>query len=829
MIAARDLSIRTKLSAGFVLAFAMVVAIGLIGVAQLRSINRLAVALTDVWIPEFERLGNIRSVMVEYHQLAARRAEAVDVRQLAEIDNRMATSRAALESDGAAYAALADDPEERLLYRNFVVAWTRYEETLAAVRSPPVVGPGAHRLSFDAASDAFRQALQAMDALFAFSKQEGTTAASQVHAIYESFSVMIVAVIGFGALILSAGIFWIARYVTEPILGVSEAMRRLALGDPSAAVSEDGNRKDEIGTLIAAAAGYRDTLVRSQDLAREAERQRYRLDAAVSNMPIGLTMFDSDKRLIIANSRYAEMYHLPRRLMEPGTSLRDILNHRIGAGSFDGSSPEAWVEDFLGLIDRRETLHDIRQFRDGRIFSVIHQPMEGGGWVSTHEDVTDRVKAEARIAHMTSHDALTDLPNRRLFRERIEEALLRETQSGEVAVLYLDLDHFKGVNDTLGHPVGDKLLQAVAERLTGVVRDTDTVARLDGDEFAVVQVGADQPRGSRSLAHRAIEHLSAPYSIHGHQVVIGVSIGVAIAPADGDDANHLLKNSHIALYRAKTEGRGICRFFEQEMDARMQARRALEIDLRGAESRNEFELWYQPQINLETNAVTSFEALLRWRHPERGLVTPEHFISVAEETGLVMPIGEWALRQACKDAAHWPSDVRVAVNLSPTQFHSARLLPAVVGALAAARLTPGRLELEITENVLLADTDAILALLHQLRALGVRVAMDDFGTGYSSLSYFQKFRFDRIKIDQRFVKGICDDDNSLAIIRAVVGMSASMGVATTAEGVETEEQLRRVKAEGCTEAQGFLLGRPVPADDATDLLGTRRGQGVAAA
>ena len=522
---------------------------------------------------------------------------------------------------------------------------------------------------------------------------------------------MIVGVIGLGALILGAGIFWVARYVTEPILSVSQAMRRLALGDPSAAVSEDGNRKDEIGTLIAAAAGYRDTLVRSQDLAREAERQRYRLDAAVSNMPIGLAMFDSDKRLIIANSRYAEIYHLPKRLMQPGTPLRDILNHLIGIGSYGGSSPEAWVEGILGLVDRRETSHDVRQFRDGRIFSIIHQPMVGGGWVATHEDVTDRVNAEARIAHMMSHDALTDLPNRKLFRERVEEALLRGTPSAEVAVLYLDLDHFKGINDTLGHPVGEKLLQAVAERLTGVVRDTDTVARLDGDEFGIVQLAADQPRGARSLAHRAIEHLSAPYSIDGHQVVIGVSVGVAIAPADGDDANHLLKNSHIA----------------------------------------------------------------------------------------------------------------------PTQFRSARLLPAVVGALAAARLTPGRLELEITENVLLADTDAILALLHQLRALGVRIAMDDFGTGYSSLSYLQKFRFDRIKIDQRFVKGICDDANSLAIVRAVVGLSASMGVATTAEGVETPEQLRRVKAEGCSEAQGFLVGRPMPADEAADLLGARRGRGIVAA
>ncbi len=558
-------------------------------------------------------------------------------------------------------------------------------------------------------------------------------------------------------------------------------------------------------------------------LGEEAEVERRRLNAAVGNMPIGLVMFDSEMRLIVANPRYAEMYRLPKHLARPGTSLKAILENRVRAGDHAGTDAAEYVQYLLDMVERGQSLSDVIQFRDGRIFSRIYQPMEGGGWVSTHEDITDRSKAQAQIAYMTNHDYLTDLPNRVHFLDEVEEALLRDGNRKGIAVLCLDLDRFKGVNDSLGHPIGDKLLQAVARRLANTVREGDCVARLGGDEFAALQVGLDQPTGARALAHRIIDELGAPFTIDGHQIIGGASIGIALAPSDGSTANDLLKSGDMALYRAKADGRGLYRFFEPEMDARMQARRSIEMDLRGAIERREFELYFQPQVNLETSRITGFEALIRWHHPRRGMVFPLEFIPAAEETGLIEPIGEWVLDHACAVAARWPSDVKVAVNLSPAQFRTGRVLQAVVSALVKSGLPAQRLELEITENVLLGETEATLSLLNQLHTLGVAISMDDFGTGYSSLSYLQKFRFDKIKIDRQFIKGIGEDEKSLAIIKAVTGLSASMGIATIAEGVETEEQLACVKREGCTEVQGFLTGRPMPATEAMALLLKRSG------
>jgi diguanylate cyclase (GGDEF)-like protein len=387
-------------------------------------------------------------------------------------------------------------------------------------------------------------------------------------------------------------------------------------------------------------------------------------------------------------------------------------------------------------------------------------------------------------------------------------------------VLCLDLDHFKAVNDTLGHPVGDALLRTVGERLRSVLRETDTVARLGGDEFAVLQgAGGDpQPQAASALAKRVVDLVGRPYALEGHLVNVGASVGVALAPADGEDADALLKAADLALYRAKEEGRGTWRFFEPGMDARMRARRALELDLRKALALREFELAYQPQLDLGSDRVAGFEALLRWQHPERGLIPPAEFVPLAEEIGLIAPIGEWVLRTACREAAGWPEGVGVAVNLSPAQFKSHHLVPAVRAALAASGLPGRRLELEITEGVLLQDNEANLATLRELRALGVRVAMDDFGTGYSSLSYLRSFPFDKIKIDRSFVSGLATDPESAAIVRAIAGLGASLGMATTAEGVETAEQMRRIRAEGCLQVQGYLVSRPVPAAEVAALI-----------
>jgi diguanylate cyclase (GGDEF)-like protein/PAS domain S-box-containing protein len=438
-------------------------------------------------------------------------------------------------------------------------------------------------------------------------------------------------------------------------------------------------------------------------------------------------------------------------------------------------------------------------------------------------DVTERKQAEARIEHMAHHDALTGLPNRVLFHQRLGEALSRIRRGGgSLAVLCLDLDQFKSVNDTLGHPVGDALLKTVAQRLDHCVRDTDMVARLGGDEFAIILPTIDGPHDAEQTASKVIDVLGQPYEIQGHEVVVGASIGIAIAPGDGDAADALLRNADMALYRAKGDGRGRFNFFEPEMDRRIQLRRTLELDLRKAFQNGEFELYYQPLINLDSGEVSGFEALLRWRHPERGMVPPAEFIPLAEEIGLITPLGEWVLRTACAEAMTWPAHVKVAVNLSPVQFKSRNLVQAVLTALAYSRLPATRLELEITESVLLGETEANLAMLHQLRGLGVHISMDDFGTGYSSLSYLRSFPFDKIKIDQSFVRELAERPDCMAIIRAVVGLGTSLGIATTAEGVETPEQLERLRAEGCTEVQGFLFSPPRRASDVAKLLADQR-------
>jgi diguanylate cyclase (GGDEF)-like protein/PAS domain S-box-containing protein len=433
-------------------------------------------------------------------------------------------------------------------------------------------------------------------------------------------------------------------------------------------------------------------------------------------------------------------------------------------------------------------------------------------------DITERKRAEARIAFMAHHDALTGLPNRVLFRERMEEALLRMRRDETAAVLCLDLDDFKTVNDTLGHPVGDRLLEIVSERLQSELREGDTVARLGGDEFAVLQTGIDDPEDAGALAARLIDIVSAPYELDGHLVSIGVSIGISVGPGDGDDCDRLLKSADMALYRAKAEGRGAYRFFEPEMDARLQARRRLELDLRGALAAEALDVHYQPLVDIGSGDIVGFEALVRWNHPERGAVSPVEFIPIAEETGLVVQLGAFVLRRACMDAASWPDGVKVAVNLSPLQFRSGGLFTEVTKSLNEAGLAPGRLELEITETLLLEKSDQVLATLHALRALGVRISMDDFGTGYSSLSYLRSFPFDKIKIDRSFVHNLGESADSQAIVRAIVSLGTSLGITITAEGVETERDLACLRDEGCHQGQGYLFAKAVPPAEAARLL-----------
>ena len=564
------------------------------------------------------------------------------------------------------------------------------------------------------------------------------------------------------------------------------------------------------------------------------KEQHRRFDIALNNMAHGLCMFDADWRVIVCNQRYIDMFGMSSAVIRPGVTVRQVLEHSISLGNYQHTN--VTVDDlyrhYVDTLDAGDLIIH-RELADGRRVKITHEPMQQGGWVAIYEDITERHRAEESIAHMARHDALTDLPNRVLLRERMAEGLARVDAQGEkLAVLCLDLDNFKGVNDTLGHPIGDRLLGAIAERVRRCgAGKGDTVARLGGDEFAVLQVGAS-PEAAGALARRLVAVISEPVEIDGQEINSGVSIGIALAPNDGNAADHLMKCADLALYRAKAEGRGVFRFFEPDMDAHIQARRALEVDLRRALANGEFSLVYQPQINLAGNDLIAMEALLRWNHAERGSVPPSEFIPLAEEMGLIVPLGEWVLREACHEAARWPEPIRVAVNLSPVQFRNRSLVATVTQALAAARLAPSRLELEITEAVLLQDDEAIIAMLHQLRALGVRIAMDDFGTGYSSLSYLRSFPFDKIKIDRSFIKDIDRNRDSAVIIKAIASLGQSLGIDTTAEGIETVEQLELVRRAGCTEMQGYLASPPRPAAEARRAhraLPAGRGGGVAEA
>jgi diguanylate cyclase (GGDEF)-like protein len=543
------------------------------------------------------------------------------------------------------------------------------------------------------------------------------------------------------------------------------------------------------------------------------------LDAALDHMAHGLCAYDAQFRLIVVNRRYLEIYCLTREDAPPGTPMIELMRRSIENGIHSpGVSAEQMFADLTErLIENREPVI-VRHLADGRIIAVRHQPMAGGGWVGTYEDITERFRTEENIAHMARHDALTGLPNRLMFSEKMGEGLARVAERNEaMVVMCFDLDNFKAINDSLGHPFGDKLLRQMSERLREVVGGRGTLARLGGDEFAIVH-----PTGSKQeaegLARQLINATSRPFVIDGQEINSSICIGLAIAPENGTTGDQLMKCADLALYRAKAQGRNALRFFDPEMDLELQARRALEVDLRRALSAGEFHLEFQPQINLAHNKIVGMEALLRWTHPERGPISPTEFIPVAEETGLIVPLGEWVLRQACAEAARWPADVRLAVNLSPVQFRNRAMVTTITHALAAARLPADRLELEITEAMLMQKDEASVGMLHQLRALGVRIAMDDFGTGYSSLSYLRSFPFDKIKIDQIFIADVDSNADSATIVKTIAALGAAMGIETTAEGIETAKQLKLVRLAGCTEGQGFLIGRPTTAAEARKLM-----------
>jgi diguanylate cyclase (GGDEF)-like protein len=546
--------------------------------------------------------------------------------------------------------------------------------------------------------------------------------------------------------------------------------------------------------------------------------QNHRFDVALNNLIQGVCFFDGSRRLILANRRFAEIYGISPDAIKPGTTLEEIVERRVAVNAGPNMSAEEYLAWRGSIAVSDEPSDTIVELKNGRIISIHHRPMPDRGWVSTHEDITERLRIEERLAHMAHHDALTGLANRAMLRDHLTKLARKRTRGSTLALLCLDLDHFKQINDEYGHEAGDALLCAAARRLRRAVRHTDLVARLGSDEFVIVQTGGNQPARATAMAERLVEAFRQPFPMGDQLIPVGTSVGIAIEPANDVEPDTILTHAEIALSTAKSAGRGTFRFFEPEMDARARARRALEKDLRAALDNNELELFYQPKLDTQAEILKGFEALIRWRHPERGLVSPAEFIPLAEELGLIIPVGNQVLRQACMQAAKWPEDITVAVNLSPVQFQDSDIVAIVRDALERSGLDPVRLELEITETLLLRDTAPTLATLRELRELGVHISLDDFGTGYSSIAYLSRFPFDRIKIDQSFVRDLNVGTHALAIVRAIITLGQALGISITAEGVETLDQLAVLRAERCLEVQGYLFSRPVPEADVPALI-----------
>ncbi|PCK88051.1 diguanylate cyclase [Rhizobium sophoriradicis] len=552
-------------------------------------------------------------------------------------------------------------------------------------------------------------------------------------------------------------------------------------------------------------------------LSQAFDGQKKLFEIVLNNLPLGLSVFDADQRLTLYNSRFHQLFGLTPEDIAAGATITELIGKMRGsenAVSPSGrrTSRRASAKAGSSSIRRREWL-----MNDGRIIQSVVKILSDGSNIAIHADVTEDRKAAERIAYLAHHDLLTDLPNRIYFREQVDATLAERKPDEQVALVHLNLDRFKSINNTIGVSVGDKILQQVAERIRASAGSENTLARLGSDEFAILQAGKQQPWNVTALADRIRRALSEPF-LHGEKrVELSVSMGIAIAPRDGEETDILLKNAGVALLHAKADGRKGERFFTREMDAQMQLRHALEADLRAAVEKEEFELHYQPLYDLSKRRICGFEALIRWNHPIRGRVSPMDFIPLAEEVGLVVDIGRWVLRRACSDAAQWPEGIKVAVNVSAIQFSSSDLTQDVSEALAAAALEPSRLELEITESVLMVLSE-VLPILHALKERGIRISMDDFGTGYSSLSYLSSFPFDKIKIDKSFVNDIVDNKEAYAIMRAIILLGDALGMRVTVEGVETAAQLALLECEQCDEIQGYHISPPRPARDVQHLL-----------
>jgi diguanylate cyclase (GGDEF)-like protein len=629
-------------------------------------------------------------------------------------------------------------------------------------------------------------------------------------------------------LLLAGAIAVVAELsISSPISRISSMIKRFASGDLGARIAAPYPR-GELGTLIETLNGSAEAIERQQRdiecLKKEAEQshelallEKNRLHLAINNIVQGLILFDAEGQVIVCNQQYRDLYGLSANVVKPGLDLVGLMKHRKETGSFNGDV-ERFCASVLKHMRKETSTLRTRDAVGRRVIQNLRSPLPNGGWLTTTEDITERERYVERILHMAHYDSLTELPNRIRFSDQLGMALSELSTNEMLAVLYIDIDEFKGINDSLGHTVGDELLKEISRRLRGCLTENELVARIGGDEFAIIQTPIRDRSETAALIERLYAAIRQPFQCQDHMLTADASIGVAVAPEHGSDIDLLLMRADMAMYEAKANGRRGARWFETSMEARLKAIRTMERDLAVAIVNGEFEVHFQPLVRLADDMVVGFEALIRWRHPNRGLVSPAEFIPVAEETGLIEKLGEWVLSKSCAEAATWPQHVKVAVNVSPVQFRNRAFALKVVDALAKSGLSPQRLELEITEAVLIHDDEVALATLHEIRALGVRIAMDDFGTGYSSLSYLRRFPFDKIKIDRSFIADIDEPNGSACIVKAVLDIAKARNIATTAEGIETSQQRDRLRELGCTEMQGYFYSPAVPASKAVLFL-----------
>ncbi|MFZ4808548.1 MAG: EAL domain-containing protein [Hyphomicrobiaceae bacterium] len=806
------MSLRDRFLVSWTVASLLIGLVGLIGLLQLGSVNGITEEITKSWVPRHEALDRLAADTTAHKLLVQQQLEVASFRHLAEVQRDVATLTRSIAQEAEILERQLQSVDERGYMQSFRDSWVVYLiEVERAVGAREIGQITQATAIFDKpVRHAFTEAKQALGRLDAALGDDlaGLRAAAEAKYRFSFGLVLAITMLSIAASALGSA--WIKRSVSSPIIRVSQAMHRLTMGGEVAALDVDRTRQDEVGILMHSVNAFRHSRARELELATLADQERSRLDAAIENMPMGLAMFDAGLGLIVCNASFLDMYGLPADLAQSGRTAEKITADLVARQIICAASGES----ILRLLDHAaESANSMLRLdlSDGRTISLKSQRMRDGGWVTIHEDVTEQHKAEARIRHMARHDVLTDLPNRGLFRDRCESALQDLPADGRLAILCLDLDRFKLVNDTLGHPAGDQLLQCVADRLRSCLGAHDTAARFGGDEFVVLKTRIASGEDAELFAQKVIAELSAPYEIANQHVSIGCSVGIALARDHGIEAEQLLKQADIALYRAKADGRGVARTFGERMDARIAARSGLEVDLREAIERDQMSLHYQPIADLSRMEIAGFEALLRWQHPERGMVAPSEFIRVAEDTGLIERIGDWVLRRACADASQWPAPLKLAVNLSPVQFRRGHVVTSIREALAVSGLAPDRLEIEITEGLMLRQSEAILEMLHELRELGIGILMDDFGTGYSSLSYVRKFPFDAIKIDRSFVRDVLSDTHCRAIVDTALRLATRLDMATIAEGVETGEQLAYLISEGCTHAQGYFIAPPAPA------------------